>query len=373
MKCLLSVVFFFRVSVNMTSIDQLDALPFPEGGSLSLSVDGKYLACIPNSNKSIVNIYSSKDAAPLKTIHVPGYDKLDHTSSSLQVTCVWSAQNVVYIVSSWGHFYSASSSSDWEVKPVPNFNPKNCGSRNYHRIALQRDLAVIASDCELLVWSGGNRLGILPFSRPDHVFSMEIHPSGSFVALCLRTAGSVAIVALNGSNPELTCHLGRTPRDVTEDEFQTPAELNDDDETLNSFPVMLNQVVLRNPPVACCWSKYGDNLVVASSEELLSIWSIPSSTISTVSLSDEGGKIFIRNAKFVNDSLVAVAVDNPHRILFVDVDEGVLYSSDENATIEGGSSKNSSMDFSINKNGSNVVIFRPCLSNKTINRWVLAL
>jgi hypothetical protein len=366
----------------MSSVNQLDPLNIPAGFNtldhFCVSRDGKYVAITTAQNRAVIEVFSTKDACHVSTVHVPGYGKAAYVPSSLRVAFTWASNddgqnsNILLVVSSMGHFFQSKIGG--ETVHVKNFNPRNTTSKNFHKIAWHRDITVIASDRELIaISSPDNRAAVFPYCTDpnivDQVISMDIHPSGCFVSLCTRERRSLLIVALNNSKPELTSQLGRTPKDIEdENNFQTPAE---EEEGARSFPCIINEIFFttaNRTPIACSWSKYADNLVVASSDSLLSIWNVPSSTIATVSLDDD---VIIRNVTFVNDSLVAVAINNTNRVFFVDVDEGVLYETPENATKM--NTKNPSLDFAYNKGGTNLIVFRPSLAGPGLNRWLLSL
>jgi WD40 repeat protein len=374
-------VFFISVSLNlMTSINQLEPLGFPKHvliETIGISCDGKYMAVIFRQNRSVIDIFTTKDACHVSTVHVPGYEKAAYVPASLHVAFAWSTtedgpnNNLLVVVSSMGHLFQSRAGS-FESIIVKNFNPRNATSRSFSKIACHRDVTVIASDRELIAFSPfENKTVIIPFITEsctvDQVLSMDIHPSSCFVSLCMRERKSLLIVALNNSRTELTAQLSRLPKEVeVENDFQTPAE---PDEEIGSFPRIVNEIFLTGSnrlPIACAWSKYGDNLVVASSDSLLTIWNVPSSTLTTVSLDDD---VVIRNVKFINDSLVAVAINNANRILFVDVDEGISYETPDKQ--KNCNSKSICIDFSLSKAGTDVYIFRPSAS--ALNRWHLAL
>jgi WD40 repeat protein len=364
-----------------TSVDQLDPLRL-DGGTITsstVSLDGKYIASVFRENRSIVHIFTTSDGLLVKRIPVPGFEKADHVPATLMVSCAWAPDSLV-VVSSLGHIFSCDTGT-WSVHVSVNLKTR---SSNFHKVAVHKDrLAFVASDQEIVIlerygstWELIKGKSSIVFSRdePDHVLSMDIHPGGGFLTLCSLKRRSLIVVALDGSQPDLVSQLSRAPRETDDEEaFQTPAEVANDDEAINpNFPSIINEFKLSGSlaPVACSWSKYGDNLVIASSDRLLSIWNVPSRSLATVSVSDNPEELMnIRNVRFVNDVIVAVAVHDCERILFVDVDEGVLYEAPRRAGSVSASSKTASLDFSYSRSGSKVVIYRPSARTGFLNRW----
>jgi WD40 repeat protein len=177
------------------------------------------------------------------------------------------------------------------------------------------------------------------------------------------------VVGLNNARPDLTAQLRQTPRESTEggDAFVTPAE---PEEEASLGLSVLNQIKLggNRRPIACSWSKYGETVAIASSDNLISIWNIPGRTLETVAVGDED--IIIRNVRFISDVIVAVALSQSSRILLVDVDEGVLYEPDALESVFE-SSKNASLDFSAPKGSSKLLLARPC--HDQLRRWLVGL
>jgi hypothetical protein len=80
----------------------------------------------------------------------------------------------------------------------------------------------------------------------------------------------------------------------------------------------------------------------------------------------------IRNVCFLNDVYVAVSINDANRILIVNIDDGVLYDSDELASRgRGVGSKNNSLDFAVFKD--KLLIFRPDDEARAVNTWQLAV
>jgi WD40 repeat protein len=187
--------------------------------------------------------------------------------------------------------------------------------------------------------------------------------SGNVVAVCCQQRRSVVVISLNNERPELRAQLRQTPKDASElsdGEFVTPAEGDDDLFILNEIKLSQKRV-----PVACAWSKYTDVLVLASSDNLLSIWNISSRSIETVAVGDES--VVIRNVKFISDVVVAVALNDG--IVLVDVDEGVLYEADKHSS--GPGSKCASLDCVMLKGGNKVLVARP--AHARLDRWKVGL
>ena len=347
--------------------------------SASVSGDGKLVATVFESSQSRIYILNAADGGIMRVVSLPGYERADHTPASLLVNCAWSEDSLM-VISTYGHVVVYPTST-WLPVQV-RIKPKLLSS-DFSKISVfKSELAVIASSQEIVilskmngVWELGSGKSIFQFSQdqPQHPLSMDIHPSGSILALCVRGSKNLLLLGLKPGDAELVSQLRRTPKDAEEEngEFQTPVELEDDSSS-SVFPTIINQLPLGGGrvPIACAWSKYGDNLVIASSDNFLSIWNVPSRTIATVAVS-ETADLIIRNVKFVNDVLVAVAVSDSNRVLFIDVDEGVLYETDSPS--ENDWTKNPAIDFSFSKGGSKVTIFRPGSSQGTLNRWSLSL
>ena len=350
------------------------------------SPDGLFVAIIFSNSKSIVHVYSSKDPATcIKTLHVPGYSADHPAPASLVVCCAWSPvpEDGLYqlaIASSQGHVSTCLSGS-WEVFIAPQTNLRLM-SRNFHQISVLRDSLIVASNHELVVWTRSRKPGrwelapnkpVVVYSPTsgDHAICLDVHFSGCAAAICSLEKQSVIIVGLSNARPDLNAQLRQTPREVTEssgqDMFVTPAELEDED----SFgPSVLNQVKLADQrrPIACSWSKYGETLAIASSDNLLSIWNIPGRTMETVAVGEDD--VIIRNVRFISDVIVAVALSDSNRLLLVDVDEGVLYEPDSLGDAAE-SSKNRALDFSAPKGSSKLVLARP--GHDQLRRWLVGL
>lgn len=366
----------------MSSVDRLDPLRLPGGivTSATVSFDGRFVAVIFENAKSRIQIFSCNDGSLISTIRIPGFNS-DQPPNSLVVTCAWTEDSLL-VASSYGHVFFVPVST-WTVVPIRM--KVRLLSTDFSKIAVHKnEVAVLVSSQDILMlsknsggWDTFAGRSTFPLSpdQPDQVLSLDVHPSGAAIAVCLRDRKKLVLVALKGGNPELFSQLRRTPKDSefedVQEEFETPIE---EDSLECIVPSIVNEFGLGTGrvPVACAWSKYGDNLVIASSDNLLSIWNVPSRTITTVAVSEKTD-IFIRNVKFLNDVLVAVAVSDSNRVMFVDVDEGLLYETEcmEDGNID--RTKNTCIDFSFSKGGSKVSIFRPASSHGVLNRWTLSL
>jgi WD40 repeat protein len=214
--------------------------------------------------------------------------------------------------------------------------------------------------------------------NPDTPLCLSVHPSGSVVAICSAARRSVLLVATgtgSATTADFKTNLRKKPK-LDDDETKSPIE-NDDMDSFHPFPSIANEIKMatgRHWPVTAKWSRYGETLVIGSSDNLLSIWNILSAQLETVSLG--APEVVIRNVLFVNDVFVVVSINHPGRILLVNIDEGILYDSQEESQLEirniqpGSASRCASLDHYVEKN--NFVITRP-VGDMTIAQWKLSL
>ena len=218
--------------------------------------------------------------------------------------------------------------SNWFQKVLFSKSGDFCVIITAHElIVLPRNLSTYEFPQKAIVFATG---------EPDCVLSADIHPSGTAIALTSSKRNSVLIVAINGGKnmSEIHTQLSRQPL--------IAAEENDDDQkkTVPSpedkewfAPCILNEITLtgRRGPVACGWSKYGESLAFASSDRFMSVWNLPARQIDTVAIDSENPCCVIRALAFLSDSLVAVSVNDTNKVFLVNVDDGILFDSNETA------------------------------------------
>lgn len=354
--------------------------------SFSWNPSGSFLAVNYTCNPSVIHIFDGKNHKDLiSSLLLPGTSP--DTSRSIFATFSWvpgEGSSVLAAVSSVGHlsFYTVDKSFQVRKKHLQIPFTLKLASRAFQGISFSKsgDFCVLISGHELVVLRRSTKTSsnlsyefssksiIFALNDPDCVLSADVHPSGTAIALTSAKRNSVLILSIHGDKnvpSEIHTQLSKLPLEDDRKTIMSPQE------TEWFAPCVLNEIKLtgRRGPVSVSWSKYGDSLAFASSDNLLSVWNVPSRQIDTVALDET---IVIRSLAFLNDMYLAICINDTNRILIVNVDDGILYDSNESLPREGfEGSKCKGFDFTVTKKG--IVLARSGKDGSLLARWQLSV
>lgn len=380
------VVGFAQKILQMSGIDKGQPIVLKWKDDIFSTKRGpSFIAVVGESNKSVIEIFDH-DGNHLHSLALPGFGSEDCHAA---VTFAWSSSGRLAVASSAGHVLLWTLS---ETTAVPSSILVPVGKVTNSRFlqiqfSKSGDLLFVLSGTEVVVFASvGAGSGSYEYLKtvsyiegsPDTPLCLSVHPSDSVVAICSAARRSVLLVATgtgSATTADFKTNLRKKPK-LDDDETKSPIE-NDDMDSSFALPSIVNEIKMatgRQWPVSAKWSKYGETLVIGSSDNLLSIWNIPSAQLETVSLG--GSEVVIRNVSFVDDVFVVVSINDPERILIVNIDEGILYDSQEESQFEnpniqpGSATRCASLDHYVEKKY--FVITRP-LGDMTLVQWKLSL
>ena len=350
-------------------------LQWAKNDEIHLSLQStRFVASVFQSNRSVIELHTT-DGVHVKSLPMPGCSLDDY---SCTVTCCWSPEETLLAgVSSVGHvviWTIGQSGVDRESNVKLPFTFRK--NRSFHACAFSRDgeTLFVVSGFDVIRFKKVNGefqlFKSVPYASgsPDFPISIDVHPTGFAVAICSSARKSVLIVAAGSSGQDVLKVLRKKP---AEDEPSGNPPQSEDSDTF--LPSVLNELGIagseRKWPVACAWSKYGESLAYATGDNLLSVWNPAGRSIETVSVGEES--VVIRSVAFLNDVLVVATINDSNRILIVNIDEGILYDSDETAVRGSGiSSKCTSVSLSLRPDG--ILISRPG-DGLVLSQWRLAV
>ena len=363
----------------------LDMSGISEIGSIPLKLDSlrtdlvhfqranKFISVIPSSNASLVYIFDHHGEF-LHTITLPGFCIDDCPGA---VSCCWSGNDLA-IVSSLGHVVVWNITlSSFELKRSFALPIGYKGDRCFSHVAYSKnsEYLFVLSRMEILVFevASSKLVKMSKYTQngvKDCPTCFSVHPTASVVAIgsTRRRSIIVAPTGVGNLSNELKHAIMTKP---IENDSTTPESPSTDD-SHHHLPNMLNEIRFnsnRAVPTTIAWSKYGETLIFGSSDNLLSIWKIPSKEMETVCLGEP--EIVIRNTLFINDVFVVVSINDSDRILIINIDDGILYESQDpiSKTGFGLSSKSRSLELFI---GSRGVVLQRLGDNLSIRQWELS-
>jgi WD40 repeat protein len=303
------------------------------------SACARFVAATFTDAPSVIQLFETEHGKMIKS--------LESGLSSHERSFCWvpGLKATLAAVSSAGHFslYAVVEGTTPQVgkKHVPVPFGLKLASNRFQKILFSKsgDFCVIITAHELIVlprnlstYEFPQKAIVFSTGEPDCVFSADIHPSGTAIALTSSKRNSVLIIAINGGKnmSEIHTQLSRQPLQAAEEDDGKKKTVPSPEDKEWFAPCILNEITLtgRRGPVACGWSKYGESLALASSEQFMSVWNIPARQIDTVAIDS---CCVIRALAFLSDSLVAVSVNDTNKVFLVNVDDGILFDSNETA------------------------------------------
>ena len=202
-------------------------------------------------------------------------------------------------------------------------------SSSFSAVAFSKDndMLAIVSDSQLIVvekkenWKQSKP--VLEFSDCDYITNIAIHPEKCAVALCSTNEKSVIIVGIPGIKIQVQEILRMRPIDRGSTPLSSPTGQSS---RRHLNPNILNLISSRGFPISSVWSPYGEILAIASSDNLITLWNVSSSSVETFALDEE---IVIRDIFFNSDSLLVVTTSFESKIICINIDDGVMYENDE--------------------------------------------
>ena len=229
---------------------------------------------------------------------------------------------------------------------------------NFSQIEFSKDGSMIAivSNTELIivekknfVWKQTKPVLDFTTSSTDYISSIAIHPEKCAVAICSTAQKGVILVGIPGYKLDVQ----ETLRKNEENDFHLNSNI------LNIIPLEPD----RGVPIACVWSPYGEILAVATSDNLLSIWNVSDGSFDTFGLDENN--IVIREIFFYSDSVLIVSTSDETKFFCVNVDDGVIFETEETRRRDGEDNRSRSGGFL-----SGQIMYKP-RRNNLISRFQL--
>ena len=346
---------------------------------------GTFLALNFTKSPSIIHLFQGKTGQFIKALPLPGHSLQEDSVGSRTFSWVPGEGSVLAAVSSVGHvslYFVEERNQELQIRKKHLIVPFSLKlfSRHFQGLIFSKggDLCIIITGAELIVMKRNKTNPTSPLSyefpstvilfsseySPDFVTSADIHPSGTAIALASCKTNCVLILALNNC-PEIHDQLSQEPLNYQEQKKNTESSRGE---------FVLNEIKLatgRRFPISCSWSKYGESLAFASSDNYISVWNVPSRQIDTVAFEEN---TVIRSLAFLNDVYVAVCVNDTNRILIVNVDDGILYDSNETAPRECSvGSKCKSLGFTTVQSKGGIILSRSGKDGNLLSRWRLSV